>query len=149
MATETGSQRNVGEALSWLRKAFRAGDACAAQNIAITYRQVGDLRAAVKWFRKSVGAGDRDALVQLGVHYYWGKGVRKNPKSAVRCFRMATRAKLISEFGRDSAFLLLGIAYFEGRGVPISIVRATKLFKRANVDNDNPPARRMLDRLQK
>lgn len=139
-----GVRKNVDEALLWLRKAFQAGDVTAGQNIAITYREIGDLRNAVKWFRKSADEGDGDALVQLGIHYYWGKGVRKNPKAAVRCFRMASRAKNICEAGRDDAFFLLGVAYSEGAGVKPSIPSARRLFERANVDNDHPAARKML-----
>jgi len=121
---------------------------CAAQNIALTYRQIGDLRTAVKWFRKSADAGDGDALVQLGIHYYWGKGVRKNPRAAVGCFRAATKVKYISEVGRDDAFFLLGVASFEGKGVKPSIKNAKKMFERANIDNDNPAARKMLGQLE-
>jgi len=143
-----GVKKDIGEALSWMRKAFHAGDTCAAQNIAITYRQIGDLRTAVKWFRKSADAGDGDALVQLGIHYYWGKGVRKNPKAAVRYFRVATKAKYISEVGRDDAFFLLGVAYFEGKGVRASVRNAKKLFERANIDNDNPAASKALRQLE-
>jgi len=143
-----GVRKNVDEALSWLRKAFHAGDVGAGQNIAITYRKIGDLRTAVKWFRKSADAGDSDAVVQLGIHYYWGKGVRKNPKAAVRCFRMASKAKSICEAGRDDAFFLLGVAYSEGEGVRPSIPKARGLFQRANVDNDHPAARKMLLQLE-
>lgn len=143
-----GVRKDVDEALLWLRKAFHAGDLCAGQNIAITYREIGDLRTAVKWFRKSADAGDGDAQVQLGIHYYWGKGVRKNPKAAIRCFRMASRAKFISEGGRDDAFFLLGVAYSEGEGVRASIPSARRLFERANVDNDHPAARKMLLHLE-
>lgn len=143
-----GLRKDVDAALAWLRKAFRAGDPCAAQNMAITYREIGDLRAAVKWFRKSSEAGDGDALIQLGIHYYWGKGVKKNPKAAVRCFRRGTKAKNICEAGRDDAFFFLGLAYFEGEGVKRSISNARKLLQRANADNDHRIARKMLRRLQ-
>lgn len=143
-----GVRKDIDDALWWMRKAFHTGDTCAAQNIALTYRQVGDLRAAVKWFRKSADGGDGDALIQLGIHYYWGKGVRKNLKAAVRCFRVATKAKNISEVGRDSAFFLLGVAYFEGKGVRASVRNAKKLFERANIDNDNPAACKMLGQLE-
>jgi len=143
-----GVRKNVNGALSWLRKAFHAGETYAGQNIAITYREIGDFRKAFKWFRKSADAGDGDALIQLGIHYYWGKGVRKNAKAAVRCFRMASKAKNISEGGRDDAFFFLGVAYSEGEGVRTSIPSARKLFKRANVDNDYPAARKMLLQLE-
>jgi uncharacterized protein len=143
-----GVRKNVEEALSWLRKAFRAGDPCAGQNIAITHRENGDLKAAVRWFRKAAEEGDGDALIQLGVHYYWGRGVRKNPRAALQCFRIATKAKNISELGRDDAFFFLGIAHYEGRGVRASIPNATKFLKRANIDGDHVAAEKMLSKLR-
>ena len=147
LATGMGSERISGEALSWLRKAFQAGDSCAAQNIAITYREKGDLKAAVKWFRKAADTGDGEAQIQLGIYYYWGKGVRKNPRAAVQCFRTATRAKNISGVGRDDAYFFLGIAYHEGRGVRASTPKARKFFKRANIDGDHAAADKMLSQL--
>jgi len=140
-----GVRKNVDEALFWLRKAFHAGHhAYVAQNIAITLRENGDLKTAFKWFRKSADAGDDDALIQLGIHYYWGKGARKNPRAAVQCFRKATKARNICEWGRDDAFFFLGIAYCEGGGVKASIPTARRLFKRANIDGDHLAAGRML-----
>ena len=144
----SGVRKNVEEALSWLRKAFRAGDSCAAQNIAITYRENGYLKTACKWFRRAAEAGDGDALIQLGIHYYWGKGVRRNPRAAVRCFRSATKAKNISGVGRDDAFFFLGIAYHEGRGVQASKPNARKFFKQANIDSDHAAADKMLSKLR-
>jgi uncharacterized protein len=141
------ADRDPREALVWLERAFRAGNSSAASNIAITHRQNGNFRKAVQWFRKSVASGDDDALIQLGIHYYWGKGVRKNPIAAVRCFRRATKGKNICESGRDDAFFYLGIAYLEGKGVRASIPSARKLFQRANIDNDHPAARSVLQEL--
>ncbi len=143
-----GVGKNVGEALLWLKKAFHAKESCAAQNIAITYRQIGQLRTAVKWFQKSVEAGDGDALVQLGIHLFWGKGARKDSKAAVRCFRAATKSNNISEVGRDDAFFLLGLAHYQGAGVKKSVSKATQLLRRANKDSDNPSASRLLRKLQ-
>jgi uncharacterized protein len=143
-----GVRKNVGEALLWLRKAHRAGDPCAAQNIAVTYRENGDLKTAFKWFRRAAGAGDGDALIQLGIHYYWGKGVRNNPRAAIRCFRAATKVKNISGMGRDDAFFFLGIAHHEGRGVQASIPNAKKFFKQANIDSDHVAADKMLSKLR-
>jgi len=141
------ADRNPREALIWLERAFRAGQTLAASNIAITHRQNGNFRKAVQWFRKSVASGDDDALIQLGIHYYWGKGVRKNPAAAVHCFRKATKGKNICETGRDDAFFYLGLAYFEGKGVSASIPIAQKMFQRANADNDHPAARQVLQEL--
>jgi uncharacterized protein len=142
-----GVKKDVYEALSWLKKSFRAEDGCAVQNIAITYREIGNFQAAVKWFRKSADYGDGEAIIQLGIHYYWGKGITKNQKAAVEYFRKASKAKNISEAGRDDAFFWLGIAYYEGNGVRFSIPTARAMFKRANLDNDHPPARDFLRQL--
>ena len=128
----------------WLKRAFRGGVTLAAHNIALIYRENGDLKKAAYWFAKSTGDGD--ALVQLGIHYYWGKGVRKDPATAVRYFRKAMKEN-ISESGRDDAFFYLGIAHMEGRGVSRSIPTARKMFKRADIDGDHPPARQLLRQL--
>ena len=144
----TGVEKNVDEALSWLRTAFRAGNSCAAQNIAITHRQNGDVKTAFKWFRRAAEAGDGEAVIQLGIHYYWGKGVRRNPRAAVRCFRAATKVKDISGWGRDDAYFFLGIACYEGRGVQASISKAKKFFKQANIDGDHVAAEKMLSELR-
>ena len=152
-AAEHGSgpaQNNLGILLgngNGVRKALRSGDPCAAQNIAITYRENGDLKTAFNWFRRAAEAGDGDALIQLGIHYYWGKGVRRNPREAVRCFRAATKVKNISGMGRDDAFFFLGIAYHEGRGVQASIPNAKRFFEQANIDSDHVAADKMLSKL--
>lgn len=143
-----GARKNVQEALFWLRRAFRGGNSCAGPNLAVTYRENGNFKAAVRWFRRAVAAGDGDALVELGIHYYWGKGVRANQRAAVKCFRAATKAKNISEGGRDDAFFFLGIAHLEGRGVRKSIHNAKKYLQRANIDGDHSAAERMLEKLQ-
>ena len=137
-------RRNRREALVWLKRAFRGGGITAANNIAIIYREHKKFRNAFQWFEKCVAAEDGDALVQLGIHYYWGKGVRRDPTAGVRCFRKATNAKYISGFGRDDAYFYLGIAYLEGGGVKASTTTARQLLERANVDNDHPAARKAL-----
>ena len=139
-----GVKRDVQDALRWLRRAFRSRQSCAANNIAITYRQIGKLRMAVKWLQRAADEGDDDALVELGIHYYWGKGVKKNPKAAIRCFRKATKGKNICGYGRDDAFFLLGLGYFEGKGVKRSLNKAREQFQRANLDDDHSLARKML-----
>lgn len=144
-----GVERNPREALGWLRRAFRQGDVTAATNIAITYRENGHLRAAVRWLRNAALSGSDDgAFVHLGVHYYWGKGVRTNHAAAVRCFRKAISGKNIFEADRDDAHFYIGIAYLEGKGVGRSVGLARRHLERANVDEDHPPAYNLLRQIQ-
>jgi TPR repeat protein len=107
-------------------------------------REEGDFRKAVLWFKKSIAFNDESAYLQLWIHYYWGIGIRKNYKTAVRAFRKTARAKHIAEAERDDAFCYLAIAHLEGNGVRQSPRAAAKLLKRANIDNDHPAARLLL-----
>jgi uncharacterized protein len=149
LSSAKASREDRREALMWLKKAARAGDACAVSNTAIMYRESGDLRRAVYWFMKHAALGDDGARIQLGIHYYWGRGIRASHSSAVSCWRKATRGKNLSEADRDDAFFYLGIAYLEGKGVRPSLQTARKWFQRANVDNDHPAALRLLNQTAK
>lgn len=143
-----GVEKNVREALLWLKRAFRGGEtSCAANNIAITYRENGHLRQAVHWFRKA-DPSDCGVLIQLGIHLYWGKGVLTNHQAAVRYFRKAIRGKNGSECDRDDANFYLGIAYLEGKGVTKSLRMARRHLERANRDNDHLAAQRLLEKLK-
>lgn len=137
------------EALMWLKKAARTGNGCATNNTAIVYREDGDLRRAVYWFKKLAALGDDDALIQLGIHYYWGCGIRADHSASVRYLRKATKGKNLSDADRDDAFFYLGIAYLEGNGVRFSLRMARKLLQRANIDNDHPAAHRLLNQMAK
>lgn len=142
-----GIRKNLDEAFKWYKKALRRDGPIVGNNIAITHRQMGNYTAAVRWFRRGVREGDGEAVLQLGIHYYWGKGVRRDSKAAVRCFRSAIQSRNISEGDRDDAFFLLGLAHYEGKGVRASLPKAIKLFERANKDDDNPAAREFLRQL--
>jgi hypothetical protein len=142
-----GVVKNIPESLAWSRRAFDGGVIYAANNIAITYREIGNYKRAVYWFRRGANAGDDSAFLQLGIHCYWGRGVRKDPAAAVRCYRRAARGENVFDADRDDAFFYLGIAYLEGKGVKASLSTAKKLFQRANVDSDHPAARAFLQEL--
>lgn len=149
-----GVKKNQTEALVWYKRAFRGGYiAPAVVNIAITHRQASRLRQATYWFKKAAEEGkDAGAGVQLGIHFYWGKGVRADHARAVRLFRKATIATdptAICEFERDDAFFFLAIAYLEGKGVRKSLANARELLERAGKDGDHPPAAGLLRRITK
>jgi TPR repeat protein len=145
-----GIKKDVREALLWLKRAFRGGDTVsAASNIAVTYRENGNLRQAVRWLRRVDASLDDSVLIQLGIHSYWGKGVRTDHQAAVRCFRKAIRGENMSECDRDDANFYLGIAYLEGNGVRKSSRMAQEYFEQANRDNDHLAAQRLLKQLSR
>lgn len=143
------------EGLLWSMRAYRSaevggtGKGTIAGNIAITHRQDGNLRAAVRWLRRSVELQDAERNIELGIHLYWGLGIRSDPAAAVLCFRKAARARWVSESGRDDANFYLAVTYLEGKGVRQSLPKAKALLQRANRDNDHLAARRLLRRLEK
>jgi hypothetical protein len=141
-----GVRRNARQALIWLKRAYRGGGT-ASNNIAITYRESGNLPQAVRWFRIAIAAGDHGDLVQLGIHHYWGKGVRRDPAAAVRFFRKGIRKIDASYFEREDAFFYLGIAYLEGNGVKKSLTLGRKYLELANRENDHLAAQRLLKRM--
>jgi TPR repeat protein len=73
-----GVEKNLNLAIRWLKRTHKGGEPCAANNIAITYREKGNFKRAVHWFKKCADSGDDEALLQLGIHSFWGKGVRKD-----------------------------------------------------------------------
>jgi TPR repeat protein len=142
-------KRNTRAALFWLKRAFRGGDtSSAANNIAVTYRESEKFREAVRWFKKAVRAGDVGDWVQLGIHLYWGNGVRADHAAAVRLFRKAIRGKNLTECERDDANFYLAIAYLEGQGVRKSLRAARKHLEVANRDNDHLAAQRLLKQMK-
>jgi TPR repeat protein len=144
-----GVKRNTRAALFWLKRAFRGGDtSSAANNIAVTYRESEKFREAVRWFKKAVRAGDVGDWVQLGIHLYWGNGVRADHAAAVRLFRKAIRGKNLTECERDDANFYLAIAYLEGQGVRKSLRAARKHLEVANRDNDHLAAQRLLKQMK-
>ena len=138
------------EGLLWMKRAFRGGNTSSApNNIAVTYREIGNMRLAVHWFRKAVALGDIGDHVQLGTHSYWGKGIRADHIAAVDHFRKATKGKNMAECDRDDANFYLAIAYLEGHGVKKSLRMARKHLECANRDNDHLAARRLLKQMDR
>ena len=140
-----GVRRDDAKALFWYKLALRQGDSCAPNNIATIYRDRGDNRRAIFWYRRAVAAGDRDALVEIGVRCYDGIGTKRDATAAVHCFRKAIASKCITQDGCEHAMYRLGLAYFDGRGVRKSLLRAIDWISRANRDNDHPCAQKMIE----
>jgi TPR repeat protein len=147
LSSPKATAANRREAKTWFMKAYRQADSTAADNLAVMYREDGDFRSAVSWFKKSTALNDESARLQLGIHYYWGIGVRKNYRDAIQLFRETVRAKHIAEIERDDAYCYLAIAHLEGNGVSQSSQAAAKLLKQANRDNDHPAAQLLLRRI--
>jgi TPR repeat protein len=53
------------EALGWLRKAARAGNSAAMNNLAVVLKERGELARAGQWYRRAIEAGNGEAEQNL------------------------------------------------------------------------------------
>jgi TPR repeat protein len=97
-------------AMKLYRRAWRLnGSLCAANNIAILYREVDRYREMFRWFQRAAENGDDGAQLQLAKCYLEGVGVRKNVQSALRCLVIAEGGSWITEYEREEARALLDV----------------------------------------
>lgn len=143
-----GVKQDKKQALYWYKKAFKNAESIAASNIASIYKEFSNNRRAFFWYQRAAEMNDDDALIELGIMYYKGVGVRKNYKLSIECFKKAMNSNNITESSRRDSMYYQGIVYFEGKGVLKNISKAKELFKLANFDNDHLLAKKMLNRLK-
>lgn len=101
-----GTKRNPGLALLWYRRAARQGDVGAISNIAVTYRDKGDLKKSRVWFRKALSLGDMDAALELG-KLFLDIRTRGSTARAKKYLAMAMSAQVITEASREEAAALM------------------------------------------
>ena len=59
-------------AIRKLRNKLRLGDATASNNIAATYRELGNFQRAFQWWRLTAGLKDGDAWLEVGYCLQYG-----------------------------------------------------------------------------
>ena len=111
-----GVAKDAGKAMFWYRKAARSGTVAAINNLAITYRDAGNLRVARSWFEKAAAKGDGDAALELAKLSL--KGTRKNLKRVREYLKMAVRSNYILADSKEEARKLL--SGLDRRDTPIS-----------------------------
>jgi TPR repeat protein len=102
-----GTTQDKQKAMYWYKRAYRIGNAAAASNVAILYRERSEFRLATRWFKKAAELGDGDAAVELATLYMEGKYVRRSKAKSARWVREALSSRLITEDGREKAMSLL------------------------------------------
>jgi len=77
----TGVRRNRLSAIYWYKRAYRRGNACAASNIAVMWRNENKAKRALDWFQKAVRLGDDEANLEIAKYYL---NDEPNPVKAIR-----------------------------------------------------------------
>ncbi|HVP64436.1 MAG TPA: tetratricopeptide repeat protein [candidate division Zixibacteria bacterium] len=99
-----GVQRNLKKGMYWYLLCYRGNDPSAANNIACTWRNEGQLQRALRWFKRAVEMGDDEANIAIGKYYLSNEN---NPRKAIPYFRRAVKGKWVSEAGVEEAAELL------------------------------------------
>ncbi len=102
-----GTRRSKAKAIYWYRKAYANGESASASNLATIYRDSGAARLEFEWYKRAADLGDGDALLEIGIRYLSGKGIRRSAAKAVACFAAAMESKNACEASRDTARQLL------------------------------------------
>jgi TPR repeat protein len=96
-------KKNKKKALVWYYKAYKQGDAGAANNIGTVYRDLGETKKMLWWFRRAAEMGDPDVLLDLGKRYQSGLAVPINLAKARVFYRRVLASKQAADDGKAEA----------------------------------------------
>jgi TPR repeat protein len=99
-----GVRRNRVAALYWYKRAYRRGDAAAAYNIGITWRNECQPKRALSWFRRAAKMGDHEANLEIAKYYIRDE---KTPRKAIPHLERVCRSNRVTEAGSEEAAQLL------------------------------------------
>lgn len=99
-----GITQSYEKSLEWDLKAIELGEPSSMLNIGITYRGLGDLKAARQWFEKSLANGDGEAALALAKLYTASDNEDENIRHYLN---IAAAHDSICELSREEAKELL------------------------------------------
>ena len=88
----------------WYRRACRRGDAGAAHNIGVMWRNEKKYKRALYWFQKAISLGDPESNLDIAKHYL---NIEHNPKRAISHLERVCRSDWVTEAGIEEARGLL------------------------------------------
>lgn len=125
-----GAPAEVRRGIGLYRRAFRAGNRTAALNLAVTYQNAGNARAAVRWFRR---ANNASAQVELAKASFHGAGTTRTPQAALTELELLALGEgpTLSQYQREQSLVFVARALLDGWVVPRDHRRATKCLRHA------------------
>ena len=94
-------------------------------NKGVESHKAGDYVNAVKYYKQAAEQGYAKAQCNLGMCYYYGRGVAQDNTEAVKWYRLAAK------HGYAEAQYSLGLCYLNGTGVAQNYTEAVKWLKKA------------------
>ena len=99
--TGSGIRRNRASALYWYTRAYKQGDAHAANNIGTIYRDERKLPTALKWFKRAVSLGNDGSNLEIAKYLLSREG--DHPKRALRYLEKVSKSDHVSEAEAEEA----------------------------------------------
>lgn len=119
-----GVEVDVGNALSWFRRAAEQGHAPSQNTMGLLLME-SDPQASVAWFRQAAEQGEAEAQYNMAFCLQQGKGVEKDEQAAFPLLREAAGQ------GFAPALHELGLCYIQGRGVEADRAEGISLLEKA------------------
>ena len=123
-----GVEKNIEESKKWLLKAGEAGLSYGFSNLGGLYNMSEDYSIAMEYFRKAADMGNGEAMCQIGLLYYSGKGVAKNIDTANQWYLKA------GEAGDSNGYLNLANNYKSAKNYDKAIEYFHKAVEMGNED---------------
>ncbi len=91
-----GVPRDFEKAKSWYRKSARHGESKAMFSMGRIAFIERDYSESLRWFSRAAEAGHVRSLYWIGKHHWYGHGVPKNTKEAMRFFHLAAGENVVA-----------------------------------------------------
>ena len=117
-------------ALHWLKKSVKGENPSACLQVGLYYYYTVKTEAAYKkafeLFTDAYNLGEEEAIINIGLCYLQGYGVKEDKREAVKCFKTAAE-----KCSSGVAYHNLGICYENGFGVRKDYKKAIEMYGKA------------------
>ena len=118
------------KAVFWLKKSAKAENPLACLQMGLYYfytvKTDAAYKKAFKLFTDAYYLGEIESVINIGLCYLQGKGVKENKKEALKCFNEA-----VKKTNSGIAYYNLGLCYENGYGVRKDYKKAIELYGKA------------------
>jgi len=125
-------EKNIDLAIQLYEKAMNAGSGRAAYNMGLEYRNKGNFEKAFELYSKANNSGSYYNGLIIGQCYYYGIGVKKDKRKALKLFKSIDKDKC-SQYEIDEVNYLNGKMYLEGEVIEQSLEKARYYLELANI----------------
>lgn len=133
-------------AISWAKAAIKQGNASAAYNLGIIYRDLGKSKMALRWYLHAAQIGDADAHLQIALCYALGQGTKVDFLLASQHLQSVVRAPKgqVAPHTRENALHWSAVLQLMGLAGSRAVRKAREMLEIANAADDHAAANDLL-----